>query len=230
MRATDFEFRQRFWLITAVFIAGFACSFVDRRNAAETVARVLGGDTRRGMQIVFGVGALVAATAAWLRTWASAYLRSTVVKDGALHTDRLVADGPYRHLRNPLYLGTLLLAVSFGLMASPTGFVVLAGGMVLFLFRLIGREEAELAHAQGDRYRAYREAVPGLWPAFRPRLPASGARPAWRQAVIGELAMWAFAIGVTLFALTLDQRIVYAFLVLGFIGYLPGRIAGRRAA
>ncbi len=230
MRATDFEFRHRFWLITAAFVAGFACSFVDPRNAAETLARVLGGETRRGVQIVLGVGALVASMAAWLRTWASAYLRSSVVKDGALHTDRLVADGPYRHLRNPLYLGTLLLAVSFALMASPTGFVVMVGGLLLFLLRLIGREEADLAHAQGDRYLAYRAAVPGLWPALRSRVPASGARPEWRQAVVGELAMWAFAIGVALFAVTLDQRIVYAFLVLGCIGYLPGRLSGRRAA
>lgn len=203
---------------------------MDPRNAAETLARILGGETRRGVQIVLGVGALVASIAAWLRTWASAYLRSSVVKDGALHTDRLVADGPYRHLRNPLYLGTLLLAVSFGFMASPTGFVVMVGSMLLCIRRLIRREEAELILAQRERYVAYRKAVPSLWPALRPRLPASGARPEWPQAVIGELAMWAFAIGVALFAVTLDQRIAYAFLLLGCIGYLPGRIAGRRAA
>lgn len=230
MRATEVEFRHRFWLITAVFVAGFACSFLDRRNAAAVLARTLGLDAGRGTQGVLGAAALLAVIAAWLRTWASAYLRSRVVKDGALHTDRVVADGPYRHLRNPLYLGTLLLAASFGLLASPTGFVVMVTGMLLFLLRLIGREEAELSRAQGDRYPAYRTAVPSLWPALRPRLPASGARPEWRQAVVGELAMWAFAVGVALFAVTLDQRILYVFLLLGFIGYLPGRFAGRRAA
>src|SRR5712692_873879 len=103
MRATTFEFRQRFWIIAGVFAAGFACYWIDHVNAAQALA---GGHVR----LVFGLGAGVAALAALIRTWAAAYLRTEVVKDSALHTDRLVADGPYRHVRNPLYLGTALLA------------------------------------------------------------------------------------------------------------------------
>ena len=230
MRATNFEFRYRFWLITAVFFAGFACAFLDHRNAATTLASTLGWEGRRAVTIIFAVGAGLVLLAAWLRTWASAYLRTRVVKDGALHTDRLVADGPFRHVRNPLYLGLLSLATGFGLLASPTGFVVIVVGMFLVVVRLIGREEEELDRAQGESYRAYRRAVPSLVPALRPRLPASGARPEWRQAVIGELAMWAFGIGAAVFAVTLDQRILYVFLALGFIGYLPGRMTVRTAA
>jgi hypothetical protein len=41
--------------------------------------------------------------------------------------------------------------------------------------------------------------------------------------------MWVFGIGVGAFAATLDQRILYAFVVLGFIGYLPGRMRRRRS-
>ena len=33
--------------------------------------------------------------------------------------------------------------------------------------------------------------------------------------------MWAFALAAATFAVTLDRRLFYAFLVLGFIGYLP---------
>jgi protein-S-isoprenylcysteine O-methyltransferase Ste14 len=218
MQATEFEFRNRFWVIAALFFIGFACSFLDHQNAASALV----GGNATGVHLVLGSGALLAVLAAAVRTWASAYLHTEVVKDHALHADRLVADGPYRHLRNPLYLGTLLLAVCFGLMASRLGFVVIVGGLFIFVLRLIGREEAALVQAQGSAFDAYRARVPRLWPALFPRVPASGARPPWRQAFTGELAMWAFAIGAAAFAATFEPRLLYAFLILGFLGYFPG--------
>jgi len=228
MRANDFEFRNRFWVISALFFAAFGLYAVDHRNAAQMFARLLGRDTRFGVQLVFVIGSLVAFLAAWIRTWASAYLYTSVVKDADIHTDRLVADGPYRHLRNPLYLGTVLLGISFGLMASPTGFFVLVIGLALFVLRLIGREEAELEAVQGAAYRRYMRAVPAMIPAFEPRVDASGALPQWRQAFVGEAMMWIFGLGCALFAITLNQWILYAFVVAGFIGYFPVRRVSRR--
>jgi protein-S-isoprenylcysteine O-methyltransferase Ste14 len=218
MQATEFEFRNRFWVICAVFAAGFTCYSIDHRNVAAVLAR----GSSSGVHLVLGVGALLVVAAAALRTWASAYMRTAVVKDQALHADRLVADGPYRYLRNPLYLGTLLLAVCFGLMASRLGFVVIVGGLLVVVLRLIGREEAALARTQGTAYAEYVAQVPRLWPALAPRVPESGARPHWRQAVTGELMMWAFALGAGAFAVTLDRRFLYSFLILGVLGYLPG--------
>ena len=54
-----------------------------------------------------------------LRTWAAAYLHSDVVHDLKLHSEKLVADGPYRFMRNPLYLGSLMLTIGIG--CSPAG-------------------------------------------------------------------------------------------------------------
>ena len=230
MRASDFEFRNRFWVISAVFFVAFGLYTVDHRNAAQMFARLIHQDSRFGVQLVFAIGALVAFLAAWVRTWASAYLHSSVVKDAAIHTDRLVADGPYRHLRNPLYFGTVLLGFSFGLMASPTGFFVMVIGLTLFVLRLIGREEAELEAVQGAAYRRYLRAVPSLVPAFEPRVEASGAVPRWRQAFVGEAMMWIFGLGCALFAITLNQWILYAFVVAGFIGYFPIRRVTRRVS
>jgi len=42
------------------------------------------------------------------------YLHSSVVNDRQLHPERLVANGPYRWVRNPLYLGNILLAFGWG--------------------------------------------------------------------------------------------------------------------
>jgi len=228
MRASDFEFRNRFWIISALFCAAFGCYFFDHLTAAQRFARLIRQDTRFGVQLVFGLGALLALLAAWIRTWASAYLHSSVVKDSDMHTNRLVADGPYRHLRNPLYLGTLLLGISFGLIASTTGFFVLVVGLMVFVSRLIAREEAEFESVQGAAYRRYARAVPALVPAFEPRVDASGARAQWRQAFFGEAMMWIFGLGCALFAITLNQWVLYAFVVAGFIGYFPVRRLTRR--
>src|SRR5207244_5419566 len=110
--------------------------------------------------------------AAIIRTWASAYLKSEVVYASEIKTAALVADGPYRHVRNPLYFGNVLLALGMGAMASRTGFVVLQILMWLFCYRLIFREEAELRAVQGEQYDAFKKAVPRLLPSLTPRIPS----------------------------------------------------------
>jgi len=204
LRASPFEFRHRFLIITGSYFVGFACSAFDRSNAAATLLRAVGATpTRPRLQAAFGIGALVVALAALLRTWASAYLPSAVVHDTRLHDERLVADGPYRFVRNPLYLGNILMAAGMGLMASRTGFLLLVLGQAVFYRRLIGREEAELLAAQGERYARYLATVPRLVPSPLPRVPPGANKPAWRQAFLGEAFFWIFAAAEASFALTL---------------------------
>lgn len=188
MRATEFEFRQRFWLIGLIYWIGFACYSLDRTNAGVKLLALTrhasnpdSPSGRHELQLIFGAGALLCALAALIRTWGAAYLRSEVVHDLNLRTEALVADGPYRYVRNPLYLGTILLSAGIGLMASGLGWFVIVIGNILFTFRLIGREESALAETQGSGYRDYLVAVPRLWPALGPRLPAGGMKPRWRR-------------------------------------------------
>jgi protein-S-isoprenylcysteine O-methyltransferase Ste14 len=219
MRATGFEFRHRFWFIMGIYLVGFWASVVDHRNAAGWLATHLEGTALGSVRAVLGFATLCVAVAAWLRTWGAAYLRSDVVHDAALHTDAVVADGPYRHLRNPLYLGTLVQAVGFSLLASRLGAVLLVVLVSVFVWRLIGREEAELAASQGDAYRAYRSAVPKLFPSFRPRLASSGRPAAWKQAALGEVFSWLLVAAVGSLVVARGPRFFYAFLGLGLVGY-----------
>ena len=184
MRATRFEFEQRFWLIGAIFGVGFWLYAIDKTNAAVGILRLIAPgvdpDSDAGnlrAQFVFGAGALLVFAAAFRRTWATAYLRTEVVHDAKQHSEALVADGPYRQVRNPLYLANLPLIAGVGLMASRLGWFVMVLGMWLFIYRLIRREEDGLLETQGASYRAYLNAVPRLWPALTPRLPAGNGRP-----------------------------------------------------
>jgi protein-S-isoprenylcysteine O-methyltransferase Ste14 len=217
-RATEFEFRHRFWIISGTFCLGFSCYIWDHGNASVAMTRlILGGlnSPLAGLWIrtILAVGVLLVTLAVLVRSWAAAYLRSSVVHDSQLHADRLVADGPYRHVRNPLYLGNILLAIGMGPMASRTGFLVLVVGTVPFVFRLILREEASLLESQGEGYRQYFETVPRLWPSWRPRVPAGGGRPNWVDGFVGETCMWSLAIGMAVFDVTL--RLAHFWIIVG---------------
>jgi protein-S-isoprenylcysteine O-methyltransferase Ste14 len=187
-------------------------------NVSVALARmILGGLNsplaNRWIRAILAVGVLIVTLAALVRSWAEAYLHSSVVHDSKLHSDRLVADGPYRRVRNPLYLGNILLAVGLGLMASRTGFLVLVVATVPFVYRLILREEASLLESQGDSYRRYFETIPRLWPSLRPRVPAGGGRPNWVDGFVGETCMWGLAVGMAVFDISL--RLVHFWVIMG---------------
>jgi len=179
----------------------------------------LGVDTssrqgRHELQAVFGFAALLVAMAAMMRTWATAYLRSDVVQDPKLRSEALVADGPYRYVRNPLYFANMLTTLSVGLMTSRLGWVVMVLLMAIFQHRLISREEKELLASQGEPYRRYLAAVPKLWPSPWPRVPSGGTKPRWKQAWLAEaFFFWGFATAVATLAVTLNA--LYACAVMG---------------
>lgn len=138
--ATDWEFEHRFWIIGAIIFGAFGCYEIDKTNIAATItAKILGPgvpfdpDRFGHVQLtIIAIGAVLVALGALLRSWAESYLHSSIVHDAVIHSDQLVAEGPYRHLRNPLYFGNDLLALGLGLMASRLGFFVMVAGMFLF--------------------------------------------------------------------------------------------------
>src|SRR6266700_4441819 len=88
---------------------------------------------------------------------------------------RVVAHGPYRWVRNPIYLAALLVVLGeAGLFTSPR--LLAYAGVMAACFHLFvtGYEERTLARRFGPAYLEYRRAVP-RWIPRKPPYPADGA-------------------------------------------------------
>jgi protein-S-isoprenylcysteine O-methyltransferase Ste14 len=226
MRATKFEFEQRFWIIGALIFVAFSLGAIDHVNFAvgllHWIAPAIDPDSARGnfwLRFIFAGGALLILKSAALRTWATAYLRTEVVHDVSQHSESLVADGPYRYVRNPLYLANLPMMAGIGVMASRLGWLFLVVSMLIFVYRLILREEDGLKQTQGDSYRAYLKAVPRLWPSLSPKVPSGGGQAHWGQAIAGEMIFWLFGVAILCFAITLNIKLTGIVFAVGFAFY-----------
>ena len=224
MKATDFEFRNRFWIFGLIFGVGFWLYALDHVNAIQYLINITIGENSPHADLMarcaLAFATLLMLLTALLRTWATSYLRTDVMQDHDLHAEKVVASGPYRHLRNPLYLGNILMAFGMGLLASRAGFVVIVVGNFIFCLRLIGLEESNLRKEQGESYIEFCRRVPRLWPSLQARLPDSGLKPHWQQAFAGELFMWGFFVAVAVFAITLNTKLLWIILAASVVAYI----------
>jgi protein-S-isoprenylcysteine O-methyltransferase Ste14 len=203
MKATAFEFRFRFLIHAVIYLLGFTTPWnkwlhLDSIRTWQWLAAVPSRSGWLSFQsatiavLIFGI--LCALVSASLRTWAAAYLNSSIVKHASMQGDQVVAAGPYRFLRNPLYVGTFIHTFTLALLMPTSGALVCIVLVGLFQLRLIAGEEAFLTAKLGQPYLAYRAKVPALFPALTPRVPASPTQPQWPQAFLGELYMWGVVI------------------------------------
>lgn len=116
-------------------------------------------------------GAAVAALGLLLRGAAAGHLRKH---------ESLATTGPYAWTRNPLYLGSLLLAVGFLLAAGSWIAAIGAATYVAVFYPGVIRREEEELRAEYGGFDAYAASVPRFWP--RPPAGASAtARFSWSQ-------------------------------------------------
>jgi protein-S-isoprenylcysteine O-methyltransferase Ste14 len=216
MKATDWEFKYRAALFGMAIWIGFTFYAVDQHNVAASIAdwssgrTGLVGDT--GARLVFVVATIVLALSALLRTWASAYLHAGVVYASEVKSASLVADGPYRFVRNPLYFANVLMIVALGTMMSRVGFVFGVVAMIVFCYRLIFREESDWRVSGGESYAAYCAKVPRLWPSPWPRIAASGRTANWGEGFKAECWYWGFALALGAFTATLKLWVFFVIL------------------
>lgn len=124
-----------------------------------------------------GPGALVPLVgllaAEGLRIWAVGYAGSATRTRGTGVGD-LVHAGPYRYVRNPLYVANILLYTLCGVLY---GFVGVSAGLFLWSCAqyhfIVEFEEETLVRVYGERYEEYRCRVPRWLPSPWPAVEAT---------------------------------------------------------
>jgi protein-S-isoprenylcysteine O-methyltransferase Ste14 len=196
VKATSIEFRFRVFWIALLLMLGFWSPWVQYLQwGARGTAWLwlgfevtgLGLSARRALQVATGMLIAFAGVAFVLRAWGTAYLGTWTVNHSEMKAGKVLADGPYRYVRNPLYLGSWMMFVAIAALMPVSGAAVSLVLLAIFLLRLILAEESFLLAALGDSYVAYRQAVPRVLPALRPRVTAGGRIPQWGRAVVGEI-------------------------------------------
>jgi protein-S-isoprenylcysteine O-methyltransferase Ste14 len=93
------------------------------------------------------------------RLWACGHL---------VKTKRLTTTGPYAYVKNPLYLGTILISAGFCLLAQAwiVLAIVAAGFFIYYMPRKKNIEGDRLRQIYGEAYERYEKAVPDLMPRF----------------------------------------------------------------
>lgn len=125
-----------------------------------------------------------------LRAWAAGHLRKE---------KELAVSGPYRFTRNPLYLGTLLIAAGLGVAAwSWQAAVLLAIYFAVFYPIIVWEERDRMRALFPEAYGAYERAVPLFLPVPGRAGGGNGARFDGKlfrknkelRAVLGTVAFW----------------------------------------
>jgi protein-S-isoprenylcysteine O-methyltransferase Ste14 len=226
MNASIFFFRFRMPINAAVIILGFWAPWLqiwgigNRTSLLEGLALAL---SRTGLApfsvataIVIVLGAMVAAIGAILRIWGSAWLGHGVVLNAQMQAAALTADGPYRYVRNPLYLGMWFVVAALALLMPATGALVSMVLLTAFQLQLILGEEAFLAASLGEPYRAYLRAVPRLFPRLRTTLAPTSRKPRWLQAVLSEITPIGVFVTLAFFSWTYDRWLMARAILISF--------------
>jgi len=139
-----------------LFVGSFVAAVMFGRVAPLQLVPASATPFARGL----GIGVIAVAAAFIVPSIALFIRRRTTIVPHALRARALVAAGPFRLSRNPMYVGLALAYLGATLVANVVWPLVLFALPVAILnARVIPYEEEALARVFGDDYRAYQARV-----------------------------------------------------------------------
>src|ERR1051326_8571299 len=115
--------------------------------------------------------------------------------------EQLATTGPYAYTRNPLYLGSLIIAVGFTVASRSSIIAVIAAAILIAIYIPVIRAEEEFLRARFPGFEDYCRNVPRLFPRFTRNQGSAGSFSAhlyWKHreynAAIGAALMIAILI------------------------------------
>jgi protein-S-isoprenylcysteine O-methyltransferase Ste14 len=116
----------------------------------------------------------------------------------------LTTGGPYRFIRNPLYLGSFLIAIGFGLISGSIWVWILIIAYFVLVYIPVIRYEETILHEKFSEYPAYAAKVPAFYPTIFPYSTSTtqfSLEQAWRNreynAVLGIIVVYVILIFVS---------------------------------
>ena len=126
-----------------------------------------------------------------IRFWGVAYAGSLTRVTGSVGAPEVVIAGPFSYVRNPLYIGNILMYTGVGIMSNAmTPWLVLVA-LLYFSFQyslIVSLEEEFLEKEFGEGYIEFKKNVPRFLPRLRPyKHPLQDhQKPSWQEAVRSE--------------------------------------------
>ena len=106
------------------------------------------------------LGSAIAAAGLAIRALASGHVRKN---------EQLTTTGPYAYTRNPLYLGSLIMAGGFTLASRSWVLAAIVIAMLIAIYLPVIRSEEDFLRAHFPEFDDYARHVPRLFPRLRPR-------------------------------------------------------------
>ena len=162
---------------------------------AGALAFALARPTPRSLALGFALGILGEA----VRLWASGHIEKTKT---------LATGGPYAHTRNPLYVGSVVMAAGVAAAAASPWVAGAVAAYLLAFYPSVIREEARfLAGRFPGEYAAWAEAVPLMLPRPTPGGPRT-SRFSWARVRTNREWRTAVALPAVLLLLALRGRLL----------------------
>ena len=133
------------------------------------------------------IGLLVVAAGELIRLWAVHHI-GAISRTRSDRLGPLIASGPFGYVRNPLYVGNILLWLGFAISARLLWLAPIVVVLLVLEYHAIVRwEEQLLAQRIGRPYADYVAGVPRWLPSFRARrFEPSQATFSWRHTFFSE--------------------------------------------
>jgi len=116
------------------------------------------------------IGLIIALAGESIRIWGVSWAGSETRTTGEVGGSFLVISGPFAHVRNPLYVGNILIYTGLGIMSFALFPYLQILGLIFFYFQyklIVQEEELYLEKTYGKDYENYRQNVPKFFPKLK---------------------------------------------------------------
>lgn len=117
------------------------------------------------------VGFFIASAGELIRFWGVSWAGSETRTTGSVGGSNLIISGPFAYVRNPLYVGNILMYLGLGVMSFalfPYLHIVAIAFFILQYYLIIGEEELFLQKKFGEQYKIFVANVPRFFPRLTP--------------------------------------------------------------